>query len=72
MRQLCWRDFYAHVLLHWPDNSAAEFQPRYRDLQWDDEPERLEAWQSGQTGYPIVDAGMRQLARPGGCTTARG
>jgi deoxyribodipyrimidine photo-lyase len=65
IRQLCWRDFYAHVLLRWPENVRTEFQPRYRELEWDDAPERLEAWQDGQTGYPVVDAAMRQLAQTG-------
>ena len=65
IRQLCWRDFYAHVLLHWPENLQHEFQPRYRALVWDDAPELLAAWQQGQTGYPIVDAAMRQLAQTG-------
>ena len=65
VRQLAWRDFYAHVLLHFPGNARREFQPRYRDLEWDDDPELLEAWTSGRTGYPLVDAGMRQLAATG-------
>ena len=65
IRQLCWRDFYAHVLLCWPDNIRHEHQPRFRELRWDDAPELLEAWQRGETGYPIVDAGMRQLAHTG-------
>ena len=65
IRQLCWRDFYAHVLLCWPDNLRHEFQPRYRALHCDDAPELLAAWQQGQTGYPIVDAAMRQLAQTG-------
>src|SRR5581483_5792008 len=65
IRQLCWRDFYAHVLLHWPGNASEEFQTRLRGLEWDEDPERLDAWQQGLTGYPIVDAGMRQLERTG-------
>lgn len=64
-RQLAWRDFYAHVLLAFPDNTRQEFQERYRALCWDDDPELLAAWQEGRTGYPIVDAGMRQLAATG-------
>ncbi len=64
-RQLCWRDFYAHVLLAHPDNARREFQPRYRELEWVDDAEALDAWRDGQTGYPLVDAGMRQLARTG-------
>jgi deoxyribodipyrimidine photo-lyase len=65
IRQLAWRDFYAHVLLHWPDNVHRAFQPRFRDLDWDDAPDHLEAWQRGETGYPLVDAGMRELAQTG-------
>ena len=65
VRQLCWREFYAHVLLMWPSNARHEFQERYRDLEWDDDAELLAAWQRGETGYPIIDAGMRQLAATG-------
>ncbi len=65
IRQLGWRDFYAHVLLHWPDNLRHEFQTRARDLQWDDAPDLLTAWQRGETGYPVIDAAMRQLAHTG-------
>jgi deoxyribodipyrimidine photo-lyase len=65
VRQLAWRDFYAHVLLHWPGNARHEFQERRRGLEWADPAAHLEAWQRGETGYPLVDAGMRQLARTG-------
>jgi deoxyribodipyrimidine photo-lyase len=65
IRQLAWRDFYAHVLLHWPGNLTSEFQERRRGLQWSDDKELLDAWQRGETGYPAVDAGMRQLRRTG-------
>ena len=65
-RQLCWRDFYAHVLGHFPQNAAHEFQERYRGtLSWSHAEKRFEAWCEGQTGYPAVDAGMRQLRREG-------
>jgi len=66
IRQLCWREFYAHVLLttH-PDNARLEFQPRYRDLEWVRDDDALESWRAGRTGYPLVDAAMRQLARTG-------
>jgi deoxyribodipyrimidine photo-lyase len=64
-RQLAWRDFYAHVLLLHPGNARDEFQPRYRDLEWQSDDELLAAWKAGRTGYPLVDAGMRQLARTG-------
>jgi deoxyribodipyrimidine photo-lyase len=65
VRQLAWRDFYGHVLLHHPDNARHEYQARYRDLEWADEPDLLDAWKAGLTGYPLVDAGMRQLAHTG-------
>jgi deoxyribodipyrimidine photo-lyase len=65
IRQLCWRDFYAHVLLLFPDNARHEFQPRFRQLRWEGRPEHLQAWREGVTGYPAVDAGMRELAATG-------
>ena len=65
-RQLCWRDFYAHVLLHFPDNAHAEHQARYRGtIPWSRTEKRFAAWCEGRTGYPLVDAGMRQLRRQG-------
>ncbi|HEY5389074.1 MAG TPA: deoxyribodipyrimidine photo-lyase, partial [Solirubrobacteraceae bacterium] len=61
-RQLCWRDFYAYVLGHFPANARHEFQERYRGtLKWSRAQTRFEAWCEGRTGYPAVDAGMRQL-----------
>ncbi len=65
-RQLCWRDFYAHVLLHFPRNARWEHQERYRGtIKWSRAEGRFEAWCEGRTGYPLVDAGMRQLRREG-------
>jgi deoxyribodipyrimidine photo-lyase len=65
-RQLCWRDFYHHVLLHHPRNARSEFQDRYRgSISWSYAERRYEAWCEGRTGYPLVDAGMRQLRREG-------
>jgi deoxyribodipyrimidine photo-lyase len=65
-RQLCWRDFYHHVLLHHPRNARSEFQDRYRgSIRWSRARRRFEAWCEGRTGYPLVDAGMRQLRREG-------
>jgi deoxyribodipyrimidine photo-lyase len=65
VRQLAWRDFYASVLLEHPENVRREFQPRYRALEWHDDADGLDAWKRGETGFPIVDAGMRQLAATG-------
>ncbi len=64
-RQLCWRDFYAHVLLFHPEVARHEMQQRYRALEWAQDAELLDSWQQGQTGYPLVDAGMRELLETG-------
>ena len=65
-RQLCWRDFYMHVLLHFPRNARSEFQERYRgSISWSYAEKAFDAWCQGRTGYPLVDAGMRQLLREG-------
>ncbi len=62
VRQLCWRDFYTQLLHANPDLPSRDLHPRPRG----DQNERLlDAWKEGRTGYPIVDAGMRQLAREG-------
>jgi len=65
VRQLAWRDFYAHVLLHFPSNVRRAFKPEYDALEWDHDERGLAAWRAGATGFPIVDAGMRQLAARG-------
>jgi deoxyribodipyrimidine photo-lyase len=65
-RQLAWRDFYGHVLLHFPRNARSEFQERYRGaLRWTRSRARFDAWCEGRTGYPLVDAAMRQLRAEG-------
>ena len=63
-RQLCWRDFYHYVLFHHPRKNQ-EFQERYRGMKWGDDQTLLKAWQQGKTGYPVVDAAMRQLNQEG-------
>jgi deoxyribodipyrimidine photo-lyase len=63
VRQIAWRDFYAQVLYHRPESSYEDY--RGGDLAWNDDPDALEAWKQGMTGYPIVDAGMRQLRATG-------
>ncbi len=65
-RQLCWRDFYAHVLGHFPANASGEHQPRYRGtIEWRQDEAGLQAWCEGRTGHPAVDAAMRQLRQEG-------
>jgi len=63
VRQLCWRDFHAQVACAFGDLPRRDYRPRRGD--WRDEPAALAAWKAGQTGVPIVDAGMRQLAAEG-------
>ncbi|MBA3244461.1 MAG: deoxyribodipyrimidine photo-lyase [Actinobacteria bacterium] len=63
VRQLCWRDFYTQLLAARPETSREDY--RDRGDRWRDDEQALAAWKDGRTGYPIVDAGMRQLAREG-------
>ncbi|MGH2752038.1 MAG: cryptochrome/photolyase family protein [Actinomycetota bacterium] len=63
VRQLCWRDFYNQVLAVTPDYARADYRPVGDRRRKDSD--TFEAWKSGRTGYPIVDAGMRQLRREG-------
>ena len=65
VRQLAWRDWYAHLLYENPSMVTHAVRPDYERIEWEDDPEGLAAWQEGRTGYPIVDAGMRQLANTG-------
>ncbi len=64
VRQLCWRDFYHQVLADFPELPRRAYR-RGATEKWRDDPHALAAWQAGQTGVPIVDAGMRQLAAHG-------
>ncbi|MFB6152342.1 MAG: deoxyribodipyrimidine photo-lyase [Haloarculaceae archaeon] len=59
--QLAWREFYSHVLWKEPGVVTENFKDYEYDIAWRDDSEGLRAWKDGETGYPIVDAGMRQL-----------
>lgn len=63
VRQVGWRDFYHQVLYHRPDASTHDF--RGGNLAWNNDEEGLTSWKAGSTGFPIVDAGMRQLQATG-------
>ncbi len=63
--ELAWREFYADVLLQRPDSAREYYRPEYARMSYDDPGEQLLAWQEGRTGFPIVDAGMRQLRATG-------
>jgi len=60
-RQTIWREFSHHLLYHWPNLPEESFRPEFRRFPWTRNEEALRQWQLGLTGYPIVDAGMREL-----------
>jgi deoxyribodipyrimidine photo-lyase len=60
-RQLAWREFGHHLLHHFPHTRTDPLDPRFGAFPWSDDAGALQAWQAGRTGYPLVDAGMRQL-----------
>jgi deoxyribodipyrimidine photo-lyase len=60
--ELAWREFYHHVLFHFPRVAGESFRPEFDRLAWKTDPAGLAAWRSGRTGYPLVDAAMRELA----------
>jgi len=62
-RQLCWRDFHHQVLAARPDAASADY--RTREIRWSTDDQVFRAWREGRTGYPVVDAGMRQLLAQG-------
>jgi deoxyribodipyrimidine photo-lyase len=62
LKELIWREFYAMILHHYPQTVNEEFQTQYIGrLQWRNDATQIEAWKEGRTGYPVVDAAMRQL-----------
>ncbi len=65
LSELIWRDFYFQILHHHPRVENRSFKPEYDAIKWVNDPAHFEAWCLGKTGYPIVDAGMRQLNETG-------
>lgn len=65
LRQLVWREFAYHLLYHFPNTVEQPLREKYRPFPWINDSKDLQAWQKGKTGYPIVDAGMRQLWKTG-------
>jgi deoxyribodipyrimidine photo-lyase len=63
--ELVWRDFYMTILRHYPHVLGRALRRELRGIPWEDDPDALAAWQEGRTGFPIVDAAMRQLAQTG-------
>jgi deoxyribodipyrimidine photo-lyase len=63
--ELVWREFYHHILFHFPRVVKDNFRSEFDGVQWRDAPDELQAWKDGRTGYPVVDAAMRQLNATG-------
>lgn len=65
LSEIGWREFSNNLLFHWPELTRKNLQPKFDKFPWREDGESLERWQRGMTGYPIVDAGMRELWRTG-------
>jgi len=65
INELCWREFYFQVLWNKPEVLDLEYSPAYRGMPWSHDTAAFDLWCTGQTGFPIVDAGMRQLFQTG-------
>lgn len=65
LNELIWRDFYAQILANFPHVEHQSFRPNYDLIQWRNNPDDFEKWKLGQTGFPLVDAGMRELNETG-------
>ena len=65
LRELGWREFAHHLLHHWPTLPTTPFRGNFKNFPWKNDAQALRLWQQGRTGYPIVDAGMRELWQTG-------
>lgn len=65
VNELIWREFYMMILWHFPHVAKGAFKPQYEKIKWRNNETEFEAWCNGKTGYPIVDAGMRELNATG-------
>ena len=63
--ELIWRDFYRQILWHYPHVATSCFKPLYDNLKWENDEKLFAAWCQGRTGFPLIDAGMRQLNATG-------
>ncbi len=61
LSELAWHDFYLQILFHFPHVADGAFRPQFNALEWENDETLFAAWKEGRTGYPIVDAAMRQL-----------
>jgi deoxyribodipyrimidine photo-lyase len=65
LNELIWREFYSMILYHFPETATHAFKPDFDRIKWINDEKHFEAWCNGQTGYPLVDAGMRELNATG-------
>lgn len=65
LNELIWREFYQMILFHFPQVQHESFKPAYDKIEWRNDEQEFEAWCNGRTGYPLVDAGMRELNETG-------
>lgn len=65
LKELIWREFFMQILWHFPHTTTKSFKPQYDRIQWRNDKNDFERWCKGETGYPLVDAGMRQLNQTG-------
>lgn len=65
LNELCWRDFFIHIAFSFPQVFGSPFREKFGGLRWENNPRLLKAWRTGMTGFPIVDAGMRELNATG-------
>lgn len=65
LNELIWREFYVSILGHFPQVRGSSFRPEYDRIPWDNDETTFAAWTEGRTGYPVVDAAMRQLVTSG-------
>lgn len=63
--ELIWREFFFHLMFHFPDTATQPFRNNYENIEWKNNPDFFEKWKQGKTGFPLVDAGMRELNATG-------
>ena len=65
LKELIWREFFMQILWHFPNTKNKSFKPQYDRIEWRNDPDEFKRWCDGKTGYPFVDAGMRELNETG-------
>ena len=65
LNEIIWREFFMQILFHFPHTSTKSFKPKYDKIIWLDDPKSFDAWKNGETGFPLVDAGMKEMNKTG-------